>query len=249
MQWIYDGTFNGFLTAVFEWFERKPGFIRIQTQPLFVGEIFSSPINITSSEIKAKRVWKGITKKLNKEWQRKIYCTWLSEKNTAHNHLFNFLIEVFSSEAPIYDNYGNVHVREIAKMAKSVEREKHRMDAFIRFEKTKDQLYFAKIEPDFNVIPLITKHFKDRYADQQWLIYDIKRKYGIYYDLNKIDMVTMEHAPATLPNCLDENEVLYQELWKNYFIHTNIEARKNTKLHIQHVPRRYHKYLTELQSF
>ena len=45
----------------------------------------------------------------------------------------------------------------------------------------------------------------------------------------------------------DAFEELYQKLWHSYFQSINIEARKNTKLHLQHVPRRYWKYLTEKQ--
>ncbi|RYZ23730.1 MAG: DUF4130 domain-containing protein, partial [Chitinophagaceae bacterium] len=45
----------------------------------------------------------------------------------------------------------------------------------------------------------------------------------------------------------DEAESIYQELWKQYFKSVNIAARKNTKLHIQHMPKRYWKYLPEKQ--
>ena len=45
----------------------------------------------------------------------------------------------------------------------------------------------AIVQPDFNVLPLIEKHFRERYADQRWLIYDVRRKYGLYYDLQTVD--------------------------------------------------------------
>lgn len=41
------------------------------------------------------------------------------------------------------------------------------------------------------------------------------------------------------------DETLYQTLWKDYFKHVNIIERKNTKLHVQHVTKRYWKHLTE----
>ena len=48
-------------------------------------------------------------------------------------------------------------------------------------------------------------------------------------------------------NIYDEQEDLYQSLWQTYFDHVNIKARKNMKLHIQHMPKRYWKYLVEKQ--
>jgi probable DNA metabolism protein len=43
----------------------------------------------------------------------------------------------------------------------------------------------------------------------------------------------------------DEDEVYYQNLWKQYYQSTNIVARRNMKLHLQYVPKRYWKYLVE----
>jgi len=47
----------------------------------------------------------------------------------------------------------------------------------------------------------------------------------------------------------DEKEALYQQLWQQYFKSVNIGARKNTRLHIQHMPKRYWKFLPEKQMF
>jgi len=96
---------------------------------------------------------------------------------------------------------------------------------------------------------LIAIHFKERYADQRWLIYDCRRKYGLYYDLKEIAEVTIDFNENTSEsnNVYDEEEKLYQELWKQCFNYVNIKARKNIKLHIQHVPRRYWRWLVEKQ--
>jgi probable DNA metabolism protein len=85
------------------------------------------------------------------------------------------------------------------------------------------------------------------------LIYDAKRSYGLHYDTHLVQEVTMNPADevenAQLPSAiaLDEKDELYQHLWKQYFKSTNIVARKNMKLHLRHVPRRYWKYLAEKQ--
>ena len=48
-------------------------------------------------------------------------------------------------------------------------------------------------------------------------------------------------------NLMAEDEKLYQELWKGYFKSMTIKERINLKLHRQHLPKRYWKYLTEKQ--
>jgi len=115
---------------------------------------------------------------------------------------------------------------------------------------TKDDIYFANVEPDFDVLPLISKHFRNRYADQQWLIYDVKRRYGIFYNIERVEIISLDlseiHFNRTRKSkTFTENEYEYQELWNNYFQSTNIKSRINRKLHTQHVPKRYWKYLSE----
>ena len=155
----------------------------------------------------------------------------------------------------VLQDFGNLDILEISKICKSVGRERHRMTAFVRFEKLKDDVYFSKVEPDFNVLPLIERHFKARYQDQRWLIYDEKRKYGIYYDLQNVHQIEMNahQVDATLASGysqaftveLDEQELLYDQLWKDYFRSVNIQVRQNMKLHIQYVPKRYWRYMNE----
>lgn len=249
MIYIFNGSLEGLFTAVFEWFERKPGATKIVSEERYQPDVFSKSFEILTDRAKADRVWKGLAKRLDRAWMRKIYCAYLSEKPEVHQDIFDFASYIFQNPAGAENNYGNAQVLSIAQTSRKVEREKHRMEAFIRFQKTADGLFYCGIDPDFNVIPLLINHFKNRYADQQWIIYDIKRRYGIFYNLKTVEEIEMDIDINLLKKCnqhmLDEREVLYADLWKNYFKSTNIVARKNTKLHTQHVPKRYWKYLTE----
>lgn len=250
MDFVFDGSFEGLLTAVFEWFERKPGTVNVVSTDRYQPNAFDQPLMIVNNRSKADRVWKGLQQNLDKAWQRQLYCCYLSELPEAFTAIFNFCCYIFRQKGA-EQNYGNPTVLKVAQLARKVEREKHRMEAFIRFEQTADGIFYCGIDPDFNVIPLIVAHFTNRYADQRWMIYDIKRNYGIYYDLQKTEEIYLEHGLQTpsqkdkVP--LDEKERLYASLWKDYFKSTNIKSRKNTKLHIKHVPKRYWKYLTEKQ--
>lgn len=142
----------------------------------------------------------------------------------------------------------------IAQTARRVWREKHRMEAFVRFQELGDGMYYAVIEPDFDVLPLIAKHFRSRYADQRWLIYDARRKKGLHYDpvseqLSDVDIELREGSRGSPEKeMLSQSEAGYQQLWKDYFKSTGIDARKNPVLHLKHVPHRYWKNLIEKQS-
>ena len=84
----------------------------------------------------------------------------------------------FNAQKTPSGDFGNPTVLKIAQAAKMVGREKHRMEAFVRFHRIDQEIYYANVEPDFNVLPLISNHFQKRYADQKWVIYDLNRNYG-----------------------------------------------------------------------
>ena len=177
---------------------------------------------------------------------KQLYDVYLSELKDMDNLLLRYIQYALKSKFVIENDYSNADVLLIQQTSKKVHREKHRMEAFVRFKLTKDQLYYATIQPDFNVLPLICKHFKERYADQRWLIYDVHRKYGLYYDLQTVEEVMLDFSDAaTAPAIFDEDEEIYQQLWQTYFANVNIKARKNMKLHVQHMPKRYWWYLVE----
>lgn len=247
---LYDKTFEGFLTAVFEVFEFKYVDVEIVHTGTFQNSFFSEPVHIISNSDKSDRVLKRLEKQLGKSGIQEILYAFLSEVETREKILFQVIsYAVRNPEKNVLKDYGDNLVMQLAKLVKSVHRERHRMKAFIRFELLKDGIYFAEIFPDFDVLTLIITHFKNRYQDQKWLIYDSKRGYGAFYDLESVEIISFDdEAQIRLQNkneFLDQSEIDYQKLWIEYFDHTNIVERKNTKLHVQHVPKRYWRYLTE----
>lgn len=246
----YDGTFEGFLSAVFHIYEYNMGDVSIEKTDNTASTFFDSEEDIITDQIKAKRVWKSISKKISKDGKTKLYKAFLSEIPQIENTMLAYIKRAFSSEKNVETDFTDNNILVVDKVAKKVSREKHRMDAFVRFRHTQDGIYFATIEPDFNVLPLNAAHFKKRYADQKWIIYDLKRKYGIFYNLEKVEIITLEitsniNQKSQALQYFTIEEMQFQELWGNYFKSSNIASRKNMRLHIKHIPKRYWKYLSE----
>lgn len=248
----YDGSWAGLFTAVFETYEYKiiqPFICKAEAAP---ASLFGTVHHSFTNEEKTKRVVTRLQQKLTARAFQELYKTFLSEEKDIENVLLRYIQYVLDANVSVENNYSNPDILKLHQVSRKVHREKHRMEAFVRFQLTKDELYYAIIQPDYNVLPLILKHFKNRYADQRWLIYDALRKYGIYYDLKSVTEVQIEfsndmQSKSSLAAIYDEKETLYQTLWQQYFSSVNIKARKNTKLHIQHMPKRYWKYLVEKQ--
>lgn len=245
----YDHSFEGFLTSIFEVYEYKLNPVQIRREGLEVAPLFTSLRRVITNTKKSDRVYNKLKALLGDLGLHRILYSLLSEDDACEDHLFKVIKYALDSKKNIITDYAHPSVLKLSQYAQMVHREKHRMEAFVRFKLTCDEIYFAEIEPDFNVLPIIAKHFKDRYQDQKWLIFDNIRHYGIYYDLKSVEIIEMKFNNAYNKQegleMLMKDEYLYQSLWRTYFTRTNIKARKNTRLHIQHVPKRYWKYLTE----
>ncbi len=239
----YDGSFEGFLTAIFDCYAQKKTDVRIRNACASTTTLFGTNIRVQTDTEKSNRVWEGLKKRTSKEAARQFYCNFLSELPDFEDHLLEYARYVFASREDVSRDFSHPAVLRTAQVARMVGREKHRMEAFVRFQLS-GEIYHASIHPDYNVLPLIGPHFKSRYADQRWFIWDEARHYGLLYDLEHLQVVheTPEETQAGTARTSD-----YARLWKTYFQSTNITERRNMKLHVQHVPYRYWKYLCEKQ--
>lgn len=251
---IYDKTFEGLLTAVFDAYFRKtfPEALLAEGEPLplFCDEAFT----IYTDNGKAERVWKGLQNKLSRTAVSCLTTCWLSELPEVDMLLFRYIRKAFDAPGSIELNFGDADVLEVTKIFKKVTNERERVLQFLRFQKATDGTFFAAIEPMYNVLSLVVSHFQDRFADQKWLIYDLKREYGYYYDLSTVTEVRFEDKESHLlsgilsDDLMVQDEKLFQQLWKEYFKSIAIKERLNPKLHKQHLPVRFWKYLTEKQK-
>lgn len=252
---IYDKTFDGLLTAVFDAYFRKtfPDVLLSvgDPLPLFYDETFT----VVTDEEKAGRVWRSLQKKLSAAALACVAQSWLSELPEVGMLLFRYIRKATDSPHSIETNFADPDVFDLSRIWKKVNQERHRMWQFVRFQKAADGTYFAAFEPLYNVLPLAIEHFKDRFVDQKWLIYDMRRRYGYYYDLNSVTEVTFEEDSREAPlitgmlneSLMDKDEKQFQELWRIYFKAIAIKERFNLRKHKQDMPVRYWKYLTEKQ--
>ncbi|WP_367107123.1 TIGR03915 family putative DNA repair protein [uncultured Psychrobacter sp.] len=258
---LYEPSFEGWLSAVFYVYAHKlqhDEALQLIANERYVPSLITQATHVATNGEQAERVLTKLNQLLGRSGMRQLLWGFLSEKDNIGTTLFNVVKYALDHpERDIMQDLGNLNVLELAQTVKSVGRERHRMEAFVRFEHTTDDIYFARVEPDFNVLPLIGEHFRQRYQDQHWAIYDLTRGYGIYYDKSTS---TPSH-PAALQTITDLDEAVlrnpasihsideqrYQRFWQGYFTNVNIKERKNMRLHKQYLPQRYWKYLSEKQ--
>jgi probable DNA metabolism protein len=268
---LYDGSLNGLMTAIFTIYDRKIKLPIIALDSRTQNDLFEGTELVITDPDKAQRVWKRFISLCNDEDSHQVYCAYLSEIIGIENTIYDYLKMTFTAQKAPRDAYANSTILKITQAAKMVGREKQRMETSVHFQLIDEEIYYAPIEPDFNVLPLISRHFKNHYAHQKWVIYDLKRNFGISYDLEKVQEVQIDFnqargqreglitkcsensssvvAPDSFRTSIIRNkkssENHYRVLWNQYFKSTHIKSRNNLKLQLHYVSERDWKYLND----
>lgn len=248
---IYDHTFEGLLTAISDAFTMALVPDKIVSIKSFQDDLFAIKYEIETDFEKFEILWEQIKSKTNEQNCQRIFKAYLSEVKDIESIIYNYIKLIIETPHNVELDFSNDSVVKINNLQKKVGREAHRVMMFVRFQKTVDDIFYASFEPKYNVIPLTISHFKNRFADQKWVLFDTRRKYGYYYDLENVTEVTIGkqkidyNSGKVNDEVLHVSEKLFQKLWKVYYESINIKERKNTKVHMQFLPKRFWKLLPE----
>lgn len=238
--YIHDGSFEGFLTCIYQSYYniKKPE--EIISQIDFNNELFYEPIYIETDTIKSQKVYDAIINKLGSETLYNLYYSFLCSDKGNFTAIYKYIKFAFKVGSDVNLHLHNPIVFSIIKMRQKVEKEKHRMLGFIRFKYLEETLLYSSIEPDNDILTLVAPHFQRRLSNEYWIIHDLKRHKAAIYD--KECWIIAEDYELTKINSNTDD---YEYLWKEYFKSTTIKERTNLRLQSRSMPKRYWKHLLE----
>ena len=240
--YVCDGSFEGILTAVYEaYYSRyKPG--RIASRAGLQTNLLDEYIFIETSEDKSSRVYDSIIRKISRQALEHVYHVYLSNAEEPGTIIYDYLKLGFKLGSRVDLHLADDRVLKTHNISRRVGHEAHIMTGFLRFKRLNGDIYYASIGPDNNIIELLALHFAERMADRDWIIHDVGRNTAVIY--NRKEWVVTDNMPDVLPG-VSEDELNYQELWKEFFNSIGISGRFNPKLQKRLMPVRYWKYITE----
>ena len=248
----YDKSFDGLMSAVFDAYANRVFPDRLlaerETAPLQTRGVH----RVESGTEKSLRVYKGLRKKLSRRALGALRRAWLSEEPGCDELMFRYIRKVFDSQVFIETDLADPDIFALRQTADKVAGEARLLRGMTRFQKTAQGVYFAAVGPKYDCLPLLLPHFMDRFHDLQWMIYDVKRGYGAFFDgrdCRKAFLPEEGHTDGKLRDDLPaEDEKLFQSLWRGYFNALSIKERINPELQRRCMPRRFWPYLTEMQN-
>jgi probable DNA metabolism protein len=199
-------------------------------------------VRVSADRERAESVIAAVKSRLpENSWSRIVYA-FLSEERQMPLSLAKYIMAGWRAKKELESHCTHEAVKPVLDMAARVSKERHRMLGLLRFRRTADDIYYAPMEPDHNILPVITNHFARRMAAQRWIIHDRKRNMAALHEKGDWQL-TEFHVERSID--LHAEEALYQKLWRGYFSAIAIQERRNKKLQRQLLPARYWKHLVE----
>lgn len=242
LAYVYDGSFEGMLTAIFEAYYRKEEPVDILPEQGLQQNLLAQYVTIKTDSVKSDRVYASIWKKISQDALKNVYHAYLSEEPDAGTLIYRYLKLGWKMGGRVDLHLSDDTVFKVMDINRKLEFEVHRLMGFVRFRQVEGGIFYSAISPDNNVVELLAPHFAQRLSDQKWIIHDVKRELAALY--NKKTWMMSEFSAEDIPGATEE-ESKYAGLWKEFFNTLAIPSRNNPKLQRQLLPRRYWEHLTE----
>ncbi len=244
MTYIFDGTFEGLLSAIYQSYSQQQKPEQILSQESNQESLFEQKIYIETIPENAEKVCRAVKEKISFDAMENIIYAFLSEAKEIGTWIYHYLDFGWKVGSKLDSYLDHEQVLRIHNLSRRVQGERHRMLGLIRFRRLglKYEVYYAPYAPDSNITGIVAPHFIRRLSDQNWIIHDVKRSIAAVYNQQEwfLSELTLPQIPP-----LAESEIAYQTLWKQYHQSIAITTRTNLKLQKQNMPMKYWSYLVE----
>ena len=237
MIYNYDGTFDGLMTVIFEKYQ-EIGKCEISKE--------SKQVNFLESElvetnlVEAQRVITSIKDNIGDEFLADAYKVFKSKDDTKEE-IIAITIKSCLVYGRIYLGSSKKTAVKFRQIIKNFNHEVHTYKGLVRFREIQDNYLLAEIEPENDILEHLTPHFLKRMPKEKFLIYDKNRKKASLCEKGSREIVEILEM-----NGVDsKEEEIFKDAWKGFYKAIGIEERKNQKLMVSNMPKKYWKYLPE----
>lgn len=234
---VYDGTSDGFYTAVFYAYSRKDSYI---TRPGFQVGLSDNVQEVNVETDKAQRVRNKLIS-IDKKSEHDIRKAICNGNEKAPQTAYLYLRLLICRGACAREMQSEPIVLNFLDLLFQIDRETDRMRGFLRFKECRGHILYAPFSPDHDILEYLLPHFTNRFHTERLIIHDIKRKKAAFYRDGKYAILPLERTEIEL----EDTEAKFENLWTEYYHSVNIVERKKIRQMKNYLPVRYWKFLPE----
>ena len=238
----YDGSFEGFLCCVFDSYVYKEYPVQFQDEAHLAQSLF--PARWVGADPRhARRVLVSLEKidPYAKELTVKGFLTCAPDREVL---LYRFIRALYDIGRPLLRQLSDEAVLPLLRAVRHLDGEVHLLKGFVRFSEFEGTLA-GEIRPKNRVLPLLRGHFCSRMYNEVFLLYDRNHREALVHRPGQWAIVPMESFRMAAPSA---EEAQYRRLWKRFYDTIEIKERRNPRLRMSNMPKRYWETMTEFQD-
>lgn len=254
-----EDSIDGIFTAVYDAWASHYGHKNIRLSSDQSGELtlFSEHITVATDFDKSRKVAQTLIKRLGVHFYETICSCAMADgsfrklcmdKATA---IYQTIVLALSLKegAKVLEYLGEPCISCIFELRRQTWNEGHHLLEFLRFRELKNGILFAQVHPKNDVLPILAAHFTDRLPLENFIIYDAVHQTAAIHRASKSYLIA-DASSLNLDFIYDfsSNEETFQKLWCTFFETIAIEARENSRLQIQNIPKRFWSDTVELKK-
>lgn len=213
---VYDGSFEGFLTSIFNIYKHKYDDVKFHKAASYSHNMFNEEIRIETKKSEYTRVAKGIVQRATKRIGNEVYKLFLSRTSAVDLELFSFIKSIFNSD---FNNHRSDILKSTrTKMNLEIDRQKSNM-AFIELY---NDIHLFIIKPDQDILPFIINYMISKHASKELLLFDTIRGYGYHHSRYVSQYITAQYDLFKSPDLRVMNHSSNQNIdFKQILNHQN----------------------------
>lgn len=241
---IYDDTFLSLLNLIYYLLKNriKPETIK---NTRYTPNLLDQVVHLKLPE--DQEVFSKVILLIGNYASRSLYYVFLSKEENKELIIYYFLLNGYKYKDRILFHRHLRCVGETIRISNYVIHEVHKYKGFVRFKELENHILYAEIEPVNDILELVSHHFKKRLKNEYWMIKDVGRNILSLYD--KKNYYVVSGLEFTLENnTFSQDELNIETLWKTFYKTIGIKERKNDRCRMNFMPKKYWKYLLEMEE-
>lgn len=236
-------------TAIYRAYEEKRNhtdtYLSLTADPI----LFAEDIVVLPDAEKTRKVMHTLTRRFGREDCLRLCMALAAEDEEKAQAVYRTVVQGLGKgcrQGHLFDNLADDYVHRAFALGRGVGTETGHQKEFLRFQELENGVLYSKIGPKNDVMVFLMPHFADRFPIENFVIYDEKRNlFGIHPAGRPWYLLRGEDTEALPPLRFSEDELRYQELFRQFCRTITIEERKNAKLQQSMLPLRFREYMVE----
>ena len=204
----YDGSFEGLLCCVFESYtkkERPTAILRDGDDEPSLFEIRA----VTTDRAHAQRIYRSLYKRSPEvgPFLRRAFLTCLPDKEMA---IYRFIVKFYREGTPLLSRLSDDTYLPLLKAVRQLSGEVEQFRGFTRFSDF-DGVLGAEIEPKNRVLPVLRRHFCERYHNETFFLYDRTHREALLYSGGVSRIVPLNHFEMAQPDAQKARRLLLRQ--------------------------------------